>query len=101
MGYDRLTVTASQNFELLQLLLRDLGITLASLGLGWIGEPAIAQTLVVWFSGLPSPFDFIARHAVAVTIAFAAITYLHVVLGEMAPKSLAIFHPEKVARWVV
>ena len=69
------------------------GITLASLGLGWVGEPAIAQTLVVWFSGLPSPFDFIARHAVAVTIAFAGITYLHVVFGEMAPKALAIFHP--------
>ncbi len=75
------------------------GITLASLGLGWIGEPAIAETLIALFSGLPGPFDVIASHAVAVVIAFALITFLHVVLGELAPKALAIFHPEPVARW--
>jgi CBS domain containing-hemolysin-like protein len=78
-----------------------IGITLASLGLGWIGEPAIAQTLVVLFAGLPEPFDLIASHAVAVVIAFTIITYLHVVLGEVAPKALAIFHPEAVSRWIV
>jgi CBS domain containing-hemolysin-like protein len=77
-----------------------IGITLASLGLGWIGEPAIAETLISLFSGLPSPFNWIARHAVAVFIAFSAITLLHVVLGEVAPKALAIFHPEQVARWL-
>ncbi len=77
-----------------------IGITLASLGLGWIGEPAIAGTLVALFSDLPSPFDWIARHTVAVVIAFTAITFLHVVLGEVAPKALAIFHPEHVARWL-
>ena len=77
------------------------GITLASLALGWIGEPAIAQTLESVFSGLSSPFDVIARHSVAIVIAFAVITYLHVVLGEVAPKALAIFHPEIVARWTV
>ncbi len=75
------------------------GITLASLGLGWIGEPAIAKTLIALFSGLPSPFELIARHAVAVVIAFTLITFMHVVLGELAPKALAIFHPEPVARW--
>ncbi len=78
-----------------------IGITLASLGLGWIGEPAIAQTLIVVFEGLPSPLDWLARHTVAVVIAFTAITFLHVVLGEVAPKALAIFHPEQVARWLV
>ncbi len=75
------------------------GITLASLGLGWIGEPAIAKTLEQLFVGLPAPFDVIATHAVAVVIAFTIITFLHVVLGELAPKALAIFHPEPVARW--
>ncbi len=75
------------------------GITLASLGLGWIGEPAIAETLIALFADLPSPFDVIASHAVAVVIAFTMITFLHVVLGELAPKALAIFHPEPVARW--
>jgi CBS domain containing-hemolysin-like protein len=78
-----------------------IGITLASLGLGWIGEPAIAQTLVVLFTDFPAPFDVIASHTVAVVIAFTLITYLHVVLGEVAPKALAIFHPEKVSRWIV
>ncbi len=77
------------------------GITLASLGLGWIGEKAIADTLVALFSGLPSPLDWVARHSVAVIVAFALITFLHVVLGEVAPKALAIFHPEQVARWLV
>lgn len=77
------------------------GITLASLALGWIGEPAIAETLISLFSGLPSPADWIARHAVAVFIAFTAITYLHVVLGEQAPKAAAILHPEQAARWVI
>ncbi|MGD2153053.1 MAG: hemolysin family protein [Gemmatimonadales bacterium] len=78
-----------------------IGITLASLGLGWIGEPAIARTLVSLFVGVPAPFDLIATHAVAVVIAFALITYLHVVLGEVAPKALAIFHPEALARLIV
>lgn len=77
------------------------GITLASLALGWIGEPAIAETLISVFTGLPTPFDWVARHAVAVFIAFTAITYLHVVLGEQAPKAAAIFHPEQTARWLI
>jgi CBS domain containing-hemolysin-like protein len=77
------------------------GITLASLGLGWIGEPAIAGSLESIFAGLPSPLDFVARHTVAVAIAFTVITYLHVVFGEVAPKAVAIFHPEQVARWLV
>jgi len=77
------------------------GITLASLALGWIGEPAIAETLISVFADLPTPFDWIARHTVAVVIAFTAITYLHVVLGEQAPKAAAIFHPEQTARWLI
>ncbi len=100
---DRLARVARKARKDLNLYLSScqIGITLASLGLGWIGEPAIAQTLVGAFSGLPPPFDLVARHTVAVGMAFAAITLLHVVLGEVAPKGLAIFHPEKVARWTV
>ncbi|NIN48701.1 MAG: DUF21 domain-containing protein, partial [Gemmatimonadales bacterium] len=98
---DRLAriVRAAQADLNLHLSSCQVGITLASLGLGWIGEPAIAETLIALFSGLPSPFDVIASHAVAVVIAFTCITFLHVVLGELAPKALAIFHPEPVARW--
>jgi len=99
---DRLAriVQAAQKDLNLYLSSCQIGITLASLGLGWIGEPAIAGTLVSVFEGLPSPFNWIARHSVAVIIAFTAITFLHVVLGEVAPKAIAIFHPEQVARWL-
>ncbi|HRP08387.1 MAG TPA: hemolysin family protein [Gemmatimonadales bacterium] len=78
-----------------------LGITLASLGLGWIGEPALAGLLDVFFVGLPSPFDVLASHTVAVAIAFTTISVLHIVLGELVPKALALLHPEEVSRWVV
>lgn len=77
-----------------------LGITLASLGLGWIGEPALAGTIEGLFQGLPGPFDRVATHGVAVAIAFAVITFLHIVLGELAPKALALLHPEQTSRWV-
>lgn len=77
-----------------------LGITLASLGLGWIGEPAVAGTIEYLFAGLPAPLDAIATHGVASGLAFAAITFLHIVLGELAPKALALLHPESTSRWV-
>ena len=77
-----------------------LGITLASLGLGWIGEPAIADVLATLFGTLPQPFNVIATHSVAVAIAFVLITYLHIVLGELAPKGLALIHPEQMSRWL-
>lgn len=67
-----------------------LGITLTSLGLGWLGESAIAHLLEPL---LPGPLN----HVVAGIIAFAVITFLHIVLGELAPKSLAIQRTEQVA----
>ena len=77
-----------------------LGITLASLGLGWIGEPAIADVLAALFGTLRAPFNVIATHSVAVAIAFVLITFLHIVLGELAPKGLALLHPEQTSRWL-
>jgi CBS domain containing-hemolysin-like protein len=73
-----------------------LGITTASLGLGWIGEPAVARLIEPFFDaiGLGS---VIAVHSVAIVIAFGFITFLHVVLGELAPKALALEHPGRVA----
>jgi CBS domain containing-hemolysin-like protein len=76
-----------------------LGITLASLGLGWVGESTIATILIQLFAPLPSPWDAVATHTVAGTIAFAMITFLHIVLGELAPKSLALLFPERVSIW--
>lgn len=80
-----------------------LGITLASLGLGWIGEPAVA----VLVDRLLAPFGFGmpdtpgAHSSLAIAIAFVIITVLHVVLGELAPKSVALIKPEGVSRVVV
>lgn len=75
-----------------------LGITLASLGLGWVGEPAFASLLepVFAFLGATSP-ELI--HGVSFVVAFSVISFLHIVVGELAPKSLAIRLPEAVALW--
>jgi len=77
-----------------------LGITLASLGLGWVGEPAIARTLMGLFATLPAPYDALITHGMASAIAFACITFLHIVLGELAPRALALIYPERTSRWV-
>lgn len=72
-----------------------LGITLASLGLGWVGEPAILRLLMPVFNlfNLPSSIE----HSIAFIIAFSIITGCHIVFGELVPKSLAIISPEKIA----
>jgi CBS domain containing-hemolysin-like protein len=77
-----------------------LGITLASLALGWVGESTIAAIIVQIFADLGSPWDVVASHTVAVAISFAIITFLHIVLGELAPKSLALLFPEAVSMWL-
>jgi CBS domain containing-hemolysin-like protein len=73
-----------------------LGVTLASLGLGWIGEPAIAHALQPVFAKL-GPWAVEASHAVAIVMAFVIITAVHTIVGELAPKSLAIQHTEQMA----
>ncbi|HEX5817742.1 MAG TPA: hemolysin family protein [Gemmatimonadales bacterium] len=77
-----------------------LGITLASLGLGWIGEPTVAGLIEGGFAWLPPRLAAFGTHATAVAIAFSIITVLHIVLGELVPKALALLHPEEVSRWV-
>ncbi|WP_018757079.1 hemolysin family protein [Paenibacillus terrigena] len=74
-----------------------LGITLASLGLGWLGEPAIAQLLKPVFEALG--FNDVLIHTVSIIIAFLLITILHIVLGELAPKTMAIRKSENVTLW--
>ena len=77
-----------------------LGITFASLGLGAVGEPVLAQLISSGFDNLPDPLATFATHAVATAIAFTFITFLHVVLGELVPKTLAVAKPEEIALWV-
>lgn len=75
-----------------------LGITLASLGLGWLGEPAFAALLepALAYIGVNNPTLI---HSIGFVIAFFTISYLHIVLGELVPKTLAIRTAEKVAVW--
>jgi CBS domain containing-hemolysin-like protein len=73
-----------------------LGITLASLALGWIGEPAIARLLEGPLAGLSETW----RHSIAFLIAFSIITSLHIVLGEQAPKLVGLAIAEKLALWI-
>jgi CBS domain containing-hemolysin-like protein len=71
-----------------------LGITLASLALGWIGEPAIAHLLEAPLKGRISET---LLHTIAFALAFSIITFLHIVLGELAPKTMALERAEKTA----
>jgi CBS domain containing-hemolysin-like protein len=71
-----------------------LGITMASLALGWIGEPVFAHLLEAPLRGRVSD---VTLHTISFAIAFAIITFLHIVLGELAPKTLALERAEKVA----
>src|SRR5690606_29504721 len=70
-----------------------LGITLASLGLGWVGEEVTTSILLRIFDFLNLELSESAAHRLAVPFAFAFITVLHIVFGELAPKSLAIRYP--------
>ena len=78
-----------------------LGITISSLALGWVGEPALAHLIEPLVKGLPGAWATAAAHTIAVAIAFIIITALHIVLGELAPKSLALQRSEGTALWVV
>jgi CBS domain containing-hemolysin-like protein len=78
-----------------------LGITISSLALGWIGEPALARLIEPYLGSLPITLAVAGSHALAVAIAFTIITALHIVLGELAPKSLALQRSETTALWVV
>lgn len=75
-----------------------LGITLASLGLGWIGEPAFANLLHPLFIHLGITSQHLI-HTISFAFAFSTISFLHIVVGELAPKSMAIRNPEGIGLW--
>ena len=72
-----------------------LGITITSLTLGWLGEPVLARLFEGWIGSVPHALIY--AHAIAVAVAFVMITSLHVILGELVPKSLALQRAERVA----
>jgi len=77
-----------------------LGITLASLALGWIGEPALAHLLSPIVEFFPATIQSGVSHSLSAGLAFALITFLHVVVGELMPKSIALQNPERTSMLV-
>ena len=78
-----------------------LGITMASLGLGWIGEPALASVIQPSLDFVPARIAEATAHSISVAVAFTAITAVHIVFGELIPKWAALERPETVALWIV
>jgi CBS domain containing-hemolysin-like protein len=78
-----------------------LGITMASIGLGWVGEPTIAETVQPALTFLPVTIAEATAHSISVAIAFAIVTALHITLGELAPKTIALERSERTALIVV
>jgi CBS domain containing-hemolysin-like protein len=96
----RLAIKAVENLDR-YISATQLGITIASLALGWVGEPVVAamiDSLLGLFGIQPSPG---ATHTAAgIAVGFAVITFLHVVFGELAPKTVALIMPERLSGWV-
>ncbi|MBN1264887.1 MAG: HlyC/CorC family transporter [Anaerolineales bacterium] len=74
-----------------------LGITISSLGLGWIGEPAVAELIEPLLDSFPALAEKDIVFSLSVAISFALITFLHVVVGELMPKTIALLNPEKTS----
>ena len=75
-----------------------LGITIASIGIGWVGEASIVKLLMHLFSFIPNfTIRLVSAHTIAVAIAFLIITLMHVVMGELVPRAIALQHSEKTS----
>ncbi len=74
-----------------------LGVTISSIGLGWVGEGTLARIIEPIFAFLPGISQNVATHTVSVSLSFALITFLHVVIGELIPKSIALEYPEQTS----
>lgn len=77
-----------------------LGVTIASIALGWVAESTIVQLIEPVINLIPVANSLITAHAIAVPISFVVVTYFHVLLGEQLPKCFALRHPDSLALWV-
>lgn len=96
----RTVINAGRNVSLM-LSGAQLGITICSLLLLQLGEPAVANQLKAAVSALGLPLPLYVVHAIAFTVTLITLTLLHVLIGEMVPKNLAIAEPERLALWLV
>ncbi|HYT71435.1 MAG TPA: hemolysin family protein [Gemmatimonadales bacterium] len=83
-----------------QLSAAQLGITVASILLGYVSEDTVAHLFREWFAMLPAALNVLTRGGVASVVAVSLVSFLHVVFGEQAPKSWAITYPEATSRWI-
>ena len=95
----RIALRASSNISRV-LSASQLGVTLASLGLGWVAESTVGDMFANLFTNLPFAIEASMRLTIGATIALIIVTYLHVVFGELTPKAAALNHPEGLARWL-
>src|SRR5262249_28072672 len=77
-----------------------LGVTFASLGLGWVGEPALAHLIEPGFAFLSDVWGPVAAHTAATVVTFLLITFMHVVFGELIPKTMALQRPDEISLWM-
>ncbi|MEO8580563.1 MAG: hemolysin family protein, partial [Gemmatimonadales bacterium] len=77
-----------------------LGVTLSSLGLGWVTESTVGDIFASMFAYLPFAIEMSVRLTLGAALALVVVTYLHVVFGELTPKAAALNHPETVAKWL-
>lgn len=77
-----------------------LGVTIASIALGWVAESTIVQLIEPVIKLIPFGNPIVTAHAIAVPISFVVVTYFHVLLGEQLPKCFALRHPDSLALWV-
>src|SRR5579859_2757434 len=78
-----------------------LGITLASLAIGWLGEPVLADFFMARLSFLPTTIILVSSHTLAFAAAFILITFFHIVLGELVPKNIALQKSETVSLFII
>jgi CBS domain containing-hemolysin-like protein len=95
----RIALRASGNLARV-LSASQLGITLASLALGWLAEDAFGTWISDHLGALPFAMDASVRIGIGAAVALTLVTYLHVVFGELAPRSAALSHPERFAAWL-
>jgi len=95
----RFALAASGNLARI-LSASQLGITLASLGLGWTAESALGHSFAAFFATLPFPVEGSLPAGIGAMAALLLATYLQVVFGELAPRSVALNHPEQLAKWL-
>jgi CBS domain containing-hemolysin-like protein len=95
----RIALRASSNISRV-LSASQLGVTLASLGLGWIAEKTLADIFEQAFARLPFAIEVSLSVTIAGIVAYTVLTYLHVVLGELTPKAAALNHPERFATFL-